>query len=317
MTNDAKNNHEVPLPDSASNAGLSRRSVLGAAAVLSGASLAALARGEAVSAGPAALHHAVSPPVDGLSYITLDAFAFHVADTASTTYRLYQELTGMQPQPAPNYLDAPLTIPIGSSVRQLNIGYQGTPVISIARRTLTGTIANVTTPTTLDGGGGAKTQTLDVDALLEHDGTYTVRAFCSVGDSVYGMTVGYAPPAAMAAEPTPAYVPYTGADPRALDTRTTGKIGPNAEVVVDLSSYVEAAATAAVINVTAVQVTGRGYLAVFRDGIEWPGNASVNSTEPGQDVGNNVITAMQDGKIRIRTGPISSHIVVDVVGSLL
>lgn len=317
MTDDVSIDRPVSATEPAPNPGLSRRSMLGAAAVLSGASLAAFNRGEAVSALPAALDNAVSPPVSGLTYITLDAFAFDVADAAPTTYRLYQDLTGMQPQPASRHISAPLTIPIGSSVKQLNIGYQGQPIISIVRRTLTGALTDVTGPTSLAAGGGAKTQTLDVDALLGHEGTYSIRAFCSTGDSLYGMTVGYQPPTAPVVPATPSYVPYTGTTPRALDTRTTGKIGPNQEVVVDLSSFMAPGATAAVINVTAVQVSDRGFLAVFRDGIPWPGNASVNSTGPGEDVGNNVITAMTAGKIKIRTGPISSHIVVDVVGSLL
>jgi hypothetical protein len=302
--------HPDLVPVQAEHA-LSRRSLIGTAAVVSGASLVALGRSDSVSAFAPTAEPLLSAPVDGLTYIGLDAFAFDVAGTSPTAYRLYQEITGMQPQPASDHLYASLPIPIGSVIKQINVSYQNQPIVAVVRRDLaTGAYTDLTPVTGLDAGTGVSTQTLAVNGELTQGATYGVRVFCSAGDSVLGMTIGYIPPAQ-------AFIPFSGANPRALDTRSGARVAAGAEVVVDLSTFVIPTARAAVLNVTAVQVGGRGFLSVYRDGITFPGNSSVNYTEAGQTVANGVITAMTNGKIKVRAGDTSTHLLVDVIGSLL
>ncbi len=291
-----------------STSGLSRRTLLGATAVVGGASLVGLGHAPTASAAP--LSAPLTAPVDGLAYITLDAFAFDVADTAAASYRLYQQITGMQPQPAPGEIYAAIPIPIGSVIKQVNVGYQGAPSVAIVRRELTGAYTDLTPITGLAMGSGPTAQTLTVDGELTHGASYAVRAFCSAGDSILGMTIGYVPPAQ-------AFVPFMGTEPRALDTRSGAPLAAGDEQVVDLTGKILATARAAVLNVTAVGVGGRGFLSVYQDGIAFPGTSSVNYTEVGQNVANGVITATTDGRIIVRAGDTSTHVLVDVIGSLL
>lgn len=290
---------------------MSRRTLLGAGALIGGAGLMSLGHAGHVHAQPTPGSSALlGPTIDGLTYISLDAFAFDIAGTSPTSYRLYQQATGMQSQPASFHIYASLPIPIGSIVKQINVGYQGTPSVAIVRRELTGAYTDLTAITGLGGGGGTKTQTLAVDGTLTHGASYAVRAFCSPGDSVLGMTIGYVPPAQ-------AFVPFIGTDPRVLDTRPDARFAAGEERVVDLSGSVISTARAAVLNVTAVGVGGRGFLSVYRSGIAFPGSSSVNYSESGQTVANGVITATTDGRITIRAGDVSTHVLVDVIGSLL
>jgi hypothetical protein len=254
---------------------------------------------------------ALDPPIDGLSYLSLDAYAFDLAQAGASGERLFEHVTGVKPILTPNSLFAPLTIPIGSVIKQINVSYQGQPIVSVIRRGL-----GETTPTTvvpvvsLAGGGGVKTQTIVADGVMTNGATYAVEVFCSAGDSILGMTIGYMPPAQ-------AFVPYLGNDPRALDTRPNDLMPPQTDKVVDLSAYLVPTARAAVVNVTATETGGPGFLAVYRAGISYPGNSSVNFVGSGLTVANGVITAHTDGKITVHTGPASSHVIVDVIGSLL
>ncbi|MEP1126468.1 MAG: hypothetical protein ABJH68_21495 [Ilumatobacter sp.] len=300
-----------PVVDPNSRSDISRRTLLGAGALIGGAGLISLGQPGHAHALPAADGAALlAPTIDGLTYVTLDAFAFDVAGVSPAAYRLYQQTTGMQPQPAPGEIHAPLPIPIGSVVKQINVGFLGQPIVAITRRQLTGGYTDLTTLTTLTAGGGVKTQTLAVDGELTHGASYAVRAFCSAGASVLGMTIGYIPPAQ-------AFIPYSGTEARVLDTRTGVRFDAGEERVVDLSGRIIATARAAVVNVTAVGVGGRGFLSVYRDGIAFPGTSSVNYTAPGQTVANGVITAVSAGRIKVRAGDTSTHVLVDVIGSLL
>lgn len=301
--------------------GLSRRALIGGIGAAGAFGLAAsvagsghvMAAGDDVGGVPEAL----GTPVDGLVYLPLDATAFDVAGTEPDDYRLYQADTGMQPQDGgagdpPRYLYASLPIPIGSVIRRINIGYYGQPIISIARRSLT-TSQNpqIFGPITTSGSGtNPRSQTFSTNVELTAGAAYVLEVFCLDGESVRGVEIGYIPPAQ-------AFVPYTGADPRVFDSRDTTKFGANEERVVDLSSRLIATARAAVINLTATDTDGPGFLAAFSDGITYPGNSSLNFTAAGATVANGVICQMAGGKIKVRSGPAGSHVIVDVIGSLL
>lgn len=289
--------------------GLSRRQLLGAAVAAGGFGLVADTTSIVSASAPRAFPEALDDLIPGLGYVSLDAFAFDVAGTSPSSYRLYQDVTGMQPEPPSQHINAALPLPIGAVIRQVNIGYQGQPVVSIARRTLGGTLADLTPPVSLAAGGGPKTQSLTVDAELTQGATYSVRAFCSPGDSILGMTIGFVPARR-------AFVPFAGANPRVLDTRPDGRLDPEEEIVVDLSGHVAPGAQASVFNLTAVNTGGPGFLAVFPEGIAYPGNSSLNFIAAGQVVANGVVSPMTDDKIRVRTGPASSHVIIDAIGSL-
>jgi hypothetical protein len=289
--------------------------MLGGIAAAGAATVAALTTSGSASGAPVA-EPVLAAPVDGLIYLPVDAFAFDIAGTSNTAYRLYQEITGMQPQPAGTFIYAPLPIPVGSVVKQLNVYYQGQPVVNVKRRDFTANPAallDLTTPTTLAAGGGPKSQTLTLNGALTAGASYCLAAFCSAGDSILGATIGYVPPAQ-------GFVPFVGSTalgPRVLDTRDGAKFAGGEERVVDLSSRLIPTARAAVVNITATDTGGFGFLSAYQDGIGWPGNSTVNYTAPGQTVANSAVVTMVAGKIKIRCGEAATHVIVDVIGSLL
>lgn len=294
---------------------LSRRALIGGITAAGALGLAAGAAlpGGIVHAAPGDQTEALDPTVAGLVYLPLDAFAFDTAQAAQTPYRLYQDITGMQPSNSSGSIYAALPIPVGAVIRKLDISFQGQPEITVMRRAMDGTLTplhGMFAP--LAAGGGVKTQTYTLDATITHGATYFVQAACSAGDSVLGMMVGYVPA-------PQAFIPFTGNNPRALDTREGGltRFAANEERVVNLSSLLIPTARAAVINLTAVDVSGGGFLSAYADGIPWPGNSTVNYASAGQTVANAAVVTMANGRIKVRAGVNGAHVVLDVVGSLL
>lgn len=304
---------ETPDPDRVDDAHLlSRRALIGGIGVAGAAGLITLG-GDAVRAAPA-VPQAIAPPIPGLIYLPLDAFAFDVADLVGTSYRLYQQGTGVQPEGPtnPHYLYASLPIPAGAVVKQINVAFVNQPIVNIIRRDLaTGAVTDLTTPTTLDAGGGVKSQTLAVDVALTGGATYAVQAWCSGDASILGMQIGYVPAAQ-------AFIPYTGTlTPRVLDTRDLGaRFAAGEERVVDLSSRLIATGRAAVFNLTATEALGAGWLAAYSAGISYPGNSSVNFVA-GESIANGVVCTMFAGKVEIKCGPSPTHVIVDVIGTIL
>jgi hypothetical protein len=300
----------IDLPDQPE---MSRRSLLGNLTVAAGAvGLATISGAGSVSAagGPPSGEALLDPTVAGLTYLPIDAVAFDVAGLNGAQRRIYQEVTGVQPLTAPDEIFASLPLPVGAVLKQINIAYQGTPVFRIIKRALGGAVTELTPNTSLAPGGGPKTQTLAVNAEIVSGATYNAKVFCSAGDSILGMTIGYLPPAQ-------AFVPYAGSAPRVFDSRAGTKFAAGEERVIDLSKSLIPTARAAVVNLTATETAASGFLAAFADGIAWPGNSSLNYTGANQSVANGVIVTMTAGKIKVRCGSGASHVIVDVIGSLL
>jgi hypothetical protein len=292
---------------------LSRRALIGGLTAAGAFGLAASGAlpGGIAHAAPGDQTEALDPTVAGLVYTTFDAAAFFPGNGS----RVYQEspATGTQPLSPPTHILAAMPIPVGAVIRQINVSFQGQPIISIARRDFTtGAFVPVTDLFNTTAGGGVKTQSFTTDVTFTHGGSYVLRAFCSNGDSILGMSVGYVPA-------PQAFIPFTGAQPRALDTRESGftKFGTNEERVIDLSSRLIPTARAAVINLTATETNGGGFLSAYADGISWPGNSSVNYSGANQTVANAAVVTMTNGRIKVRAGVNGAHVIVDVVGSLL
>jgi len=301
---------------------ISRRAFAGlGAAAGAAAAVAALPGMPAAFAGsrPATLVGAqVSPSALGpvnpaLTYLPLDAFAFETDSTfdGGGNGRVYQDLTGVQPITPARRMSAALPIPAGSTIHQLNVAYQGSPIMEIWKRSMVTPAPYAPTfqQTTVVGGGGPQTMTFDFTTpiAVEQAETVAVRFFASAGDSVLGVTIGYLPPAQ-------SFVPFTGGPPRVLDTRVTGgKLADGEERVVGLGFV---GARGAVINLTITETEGNGgFVAVFPSNIPYPGNSSINWSAAGQNLANGVITALApNGQITIRGGAASTHVVIDRIG---
>ncbi|MFI5866695.1 PKD domain-containing protein [Streptomyces sp. NPDC051546] len=106
---------------------------------------------------------------------------------------------------------------------------------------------------------------------------------------------------------------FTPAVPKRLaDTRTTGKVAPGATTTV---SGLPANAVGAVLNITATDTTGPGFLTAYGFGATRPGASSLN-TLPGVTVPNHVMTPVgPGGKVSIfnsHGGP--NHVITDLLG---
>jgi hypothetical protein len=216
-------------------------------------------------------------------------------------------------------LFAGLSLPAGSSVHQINAGYQGQPIVSINRRPITQPNP-ATGPQQLflesmeasPGGPLSSTKNLSSPIVIDGQSTYTIGFFVSPGSAIFGCSVGYLPP-------TQGFVPFTGPTPRVLDTREpgplTGRLNPDEERTVDLGF---AGSRSAVINLTVANTGGPGFVAVFAGGIAYPGNSSINFTGANQVVANGVISATNSaGQITIRGGASPAHVIIDRIGFMV
>ena len=106
-------------------------------------------------------------------------------------------------------------------------------------------------------------------------------------------------------QPAPAdglFVPFAGVNPRVYDSRAGGvKLAADEERVVPLG--VPGTVKAAVFNLTVTQTQAQGFVSCFRADIAFPGNSSINWYEPGADVANLVICAVDSsGQVHVRGG---------------
>ena len=264
-----------------------------------------------VAAGSAP--QALATPNPALTYMTLDAFAFFNDSTTGTNQRVYQDITGVQPLNANERLSASLPLPTGSTIFQLNVAYQGQPIMEIWKRSMTTPVPyGPAFQQTVPAGGGPQTVTFDLATpiVVDAGSTVAVRFFATAGASVLGVTVGYTPPSR-------SFVPFTGTTPRVLDTRVTGgKLADGEQRTIGLELP---GAGGAVINLTVTETEGNGgFVAVFPAGVPWPGNSSINWFGPNQNLANGVITAVNSaGEITIRGGAASTHVVIDRIGFLI
>ena len=300
-----------------STSGVTRRDALIGLGAVAGAAAAgtmlpftANAGGSVPSVVPAQAEELVGAAIPGLTYVGIDAFGF--VNEAGT--RTYQTITGSQPTAVNSRIWAPLMLPAGSVVYQMNVGYQVQPIAEISRRPITQPNpalqpAQVFQKTLQASPGGpfSSTENLATPVTIQADSTYTVSFYCGPGSSVFGCTIGYLPP-------TQSFVPFTGT-PRVLDTRGGARLAPGEERVVDLGIP---GARTALINLTITQTIDAGYVAVFRADIAFPNSSSINWSGPNQTLANGVITAVDaTGKIKLRGGDGSTHVIIDRIGYLI
>ncbi|MCU1390705.1 MAG: hypothetical protein JWL72_4043 [Ilumatobacteraceae bacterium] len=190
--------------DHSDGAGISRRTFTGVAA---GAAAFASLPGVTAAAEPVVSPdvgqlqpEALLPQDPSLTYMPLDAFAFDTdaPGTNATHARYYADATGAGALSTPDRLNASLPIPTGSVIHQINVAYQGTPILEIWKRPLATPVPYLNPfQVSLPAGGGAKTASYNLSSPITVDAnsTMAVRYYTSAGATVYGVTVGYVPPA--------------------------------------------------------------------------------------------------------------------------
>jgi len=100
-------------------------------------------------------------------------------------------------------------------------------------------------------------------------------------------------------------------------TVTKGKItgGQVRTLSVTVGSAVPGGAKALLSNVTVVNTSAAGFLALFKGDITWPGNSSVNWFQTGSVVANSAVVAVAGGAVRVTCAAgASCDFLVDAVG---
>ena len=253
-------------------------------------------------------------PTPNLSYVNIDGAAFHAQNEAD----YLDSLSGRGVGDGDGQLIAPLMLEVGSVIRQFNVSYLCPSPADIslqifARDFLSaGNVAWAPIATGVaPGGNGALTATINFASpvVIEHGKSYTIQFRAAVpGTSIRGLTVGYLPP-------TAGFVPFDGATPRVLDTRTTGnRLTFQEEITLNLGNP---GVRGALFNLTVTETENGGFVAAFAADVAYPGNSSVNYTATGQTVANGVVSGVApDGTILLRGGgPLGScHVIVDRLG---
>src|SRR6266508_915313 len=152
--------------------GMSRRTFTGLGAAAGVTAAISVLPGVPALAGPPRVtplasgelaQKALGPVNPALTYPTLDAFAFFNDSTIPPNARVYQDITGVQPLNPSERLSASLPIPGGSTIFQLNVAYQGQPIMEIWKRSMvTPTPYGPSFQQTVPAGGGPQTVTFDL-----------------------------------------------------------------------------------------------------------------------------------------------------------
>ncbi len=331
MNDDITDNAGV---DTESETGLSRRTLFaGGLGAVAGASalMGALQHGvaDARPMQPQGIRPEVLATTKAhLQYIGIDAQAFTTRPKTGASSGGYgafflDDTSGVATQNWTNYVIwAPMSLPAGSVLKEINVAYQGTPTIVVLERKMgaPNPVIQHNVPN-LPAGVMASTTTLALDGTppfgqpitISATSTYTIEIFGSATTSIYGITFGYVPP-------TQSFIPFVGT-PRVLDTRDPaigggGKLAPGEERIVALGFP---GARGAVLNMTLADTEGNGgFVAVFPADIAWPLNSSINWSGPNQFIANGVITAVDAaGQIKIRGGSQKASVIIDRIGWLI
>ncbi len=309
-----------------------RRLITGAAAAaaLGGVAAVATTSGAAGAAFPALSGphpEVLGTSVAGLTYLPIDALDFFPDGqyNGGSDPRYVDNITGVgiafTGAHTAGQLAASLPLPAGSVIRQVNVSYYGAPIINVYGKPLAPGTTSQNISLGLASGGGAKTQTINLDGstaqfnpiTIAAATTYTLRFYVGAGDTIQGVTIGYS-------APLQGFVPFTGADPRVLDTRSTGgKLAAGEDRTVSFASKGSGGARAVLFNLAVTETEGiGGFVGAYSAAVSpWPGNASINWFGTNQNLSNAVTSALDSsGQIKLHGGSNKTHVVVDVVGYL-
>ena len=138
---------------------------------------------------------AFGPTNPALTYAQVDPVAFFTYEFGEDRY--FVDSTGVQSANSGHYLAAPLPIPSGSVIYQINIAYRSAPIVQIRLRNQE-PVTPFLTPfqQTLPSSATAATVTYDLSSPVTIGARQTalLAFYSSGGSALYGVTVGYVPP---------------------------------------------------------------------------------------------------------------------------
>lgn len=225
------------------------------------------------------------------------------------------------------YVAAPIELPAGSQIVRIDVngdttGGSATQPWYFQAVTAGGSFTLLAT-ITATGGPGAVTgaYTGAPVTLAEATHYYLEVQGTSAANRVRSAVLRYLPPAAglrLLASPVRVYDSRPG-NPPAVNPKTPLTGGTTRAVDCTYGGAAPAGARAVLANVTLVTRSAAGFVALYRNGIAWPGTSSVNWTAAGDVVGGTQIVAL-DGAGAFAAycaAGASTDIVVDVQGYLL
>jgi hypothetical protein len=109
----------------------------------------------------------------------------------------------------------------------------------------------------------------------------------------------------------PGFAPDIG--PKSL---LTGGVARAVDLKANLSE-VPAGATAALVSLIAADSAAAGYMAIFRNGIPWPGTSNVNWNHAGDQTSVTTITALDANAIAAVYANVATDVIIDVLAYYL
>jgi hypothetical protein len=101
-----------------------------------------------------------------------------------------------------------------------------------------------------------------------------------------------------------------GSPVRVLDTRRTGGLAADEVRTIDLTDVVPAGCTSVVVNLTATEPGGHGYVTVWDEALARPATSSLNLS-PDRTVATHAICACTSGRLAVSAST-ATHLIVDV-----
>jgi len=221
-------------------------------------------------------------------------------------------------------LEAPLELPAGSRLLRVDTyGYRSTSgdlFTAIARKTVHTGTSNIMGTTQMAGTGIVTDSYVFVSPPTVALGERWFVNAASLGASsvIVGAIYQYFPPNPalhLLAAPVRVYDSRTGFAPLGV---TKGKLANGATRIIDtkLGGAVPAGAAAALVSVAVTGTDAAGFLALYRNGIAWPGTSTVNWDHVGTSTAVTTVVAL-DGSAQLRAyvaSGASTDLLVDVVG---
>ncbi len=311
--------------------GFSRRALLGASAAGAGAAaLSALSLDAALAqsgvtppeasivpegGGPSAL----PPIVPGTRMLVLDYADFHAMDYSAGSTMVY---SGGVYQSA-GFLAAPLAIEPGSRIARIDVygAKAGSGVVTFALHRTKPDAAQATTVTAIPVSGspilsGAYAPATPLAVAAGE--RLSLRAAGGPTGLALGAIVQYfdaKPQLNLLNAPVRVYDSRSGFTPNGV---TKGQLANAATRAVDckLLSAVPAGAAAALVNLTVTNTSSAGFLGLYRNGINWPGNSSINWDHTGTSIAATTVTALDANafcRAYVSSGS-STDFLIDVIG---
>ena len=225
------------------------------------------------------------------------------------------------------YVAAPIELPAGSQIVRIDVRGDTTGGLASQpwyfQSMTAGGVATLLATITATGGPGATAGSYTGAPVTVAEGThhYLELQNTSATNRARSATIRYLPPAAgirLLATPVRVYDSRPG-NPPAVNPKTPLAGGAARAVDCTYGGAVPAGARAVLAGITLVTRSAGGFVALYRNGIAWPGTSSVNWSAAGDVIGGTQIIALDaSGAFAAYCAPgASTDLLVDVQGYLL